>query len=804
MLLLTSAAPDARADIHSGPWGTSEMRPVTGDWDGNGTETVGQFAPSAAYWFLSNSNTIPSSQMITCGGCGYTAWWGTSSMLPIAGDWDGDGKDSVGLYNPSTAAWYLGNSVTAPGSTLIQPYPSAGYTAIWGTPSMLPFAGDWDGDGRDSIGLYNPSTAAWYLTNEVLNPAASLIPAYPGATHTAIWGTPAMKPVAGNWNGNSVGVNGKGLDGIALFAPSDRSWHISHSIVNPAASIVAYYGLSADTPLAGDWDGDGRRHIGVRRMATAEWFLNTAPQTAIISGPADGSTTGPVVTFSFQSPNESDATFECQLDDNPYAACTSPYTSVTLSEGIHTLRVRGKDTASNRDATPAQRTFNVSSPVLNASASGYDRVNLSWTAPVGTATVRIQRDGTLLTTRSGTIVEYRDTQLWYSTPYSYSVEFVNSGGSVVATAGPVVATTHALPSAGYPIPHSNTGSPFVQPVGSAPTIATTFPSGSAERAEYDTINAWIGAHLNSPNLTLRRWGVPVYESEPNDPMHTFLACTYNCSVVGSSFRIHSGAVPDPGGGTLGAIGQVCGTAPDTYDCGDEHLAVVASDGQSVLDLFHPGDGVDNWTRTRAGVTASMSGNGIIPHNYPNTVAGANAAKFSNLAGLVRPEELAQAKATDLEPGESVIKHALVMSVRGIGPGCPAWPATNNSTQVWPGEGISPMREGMRLRLKADAATNSSIAALPLWQRAIARAMQVYGVYVRDNGGSTAVYGESSAVNLGGRGYDGWHKAMASSAEPLNLPSGTPGNAQFGYGFPWNSLELIDYQKQTSGTARCSS
>jgi hypothetical protein len=92
--------------------------------------------------------------------------------------------------------------------------------------------------------------------------------------------------------------------------------------------------------------------------ATRSWTVDTQPpETTITSGPADGSTTGPGVTFNFTS-SETGSTFECSLDSGPFLPCTSPQT-LSLSNGSHTFGVRAIDAVNNIDPNPATRTWTV-------------------------------------------------------------------------------------------------------------------------------------------------------------------------------------------------------------------------------------------------------------------------------------------------------------------------------------------------------------------------------------------------------------------------------------------------------------
>ena len=61
-------------------------------------------------------------------------------------------------------------------------------------------------------------------------------------------------------------------------------------------------------------------------------------------------------TFSTSEPNY---TFECSLDGDAFASCSSPKSYTGLSEGSHTFSVKATDAAGNTDATPASRSWTV-------------------------------------------------------------------------------------------------------------------------------------------------------------------------------------------------------------------------------------------------------------------------------------------------------------------------------------------------------------------------------------------------------------------------------------------------------------
>ena len=82
---------------------------------------------------------------------------------------------------------------------------------------------------------------------------------------------------------------------------------------------------------------------------------DTPPDTTITLGPS-GTTNDATPTFAFTS-SEPDPAFECLVDSGSWMDCASPWTTVTLSDGVHSVSVRSTDVAGNTDSTPATRSF---------------------------------------------------------------------------------------------------------------------------------------------------------------------------------------------------------------------------------------------------------------------------------------------------------------------------------------------------------------------------------------------------------------------------------------------------------------
>ena len=87
-------------------WAEAGWIPIAGDWDGNGTDTIGLYDPATSTFYLRNTNGTGVADVTFNYGVGGAGW------IPIAGDWNGDGKDTIGLYDPATSMFFCGTRMT--------------------------------------------------------------------------------------------------------------------------------------------------------------------------------------------------------------------------------------------------------------------------------------------------------------------------------------------------------------------------------------------------------------------------------------------------------------------------------------------------------------------------------------------------------------------------------------------------------------------------------------------------------------------------------------------------------------------
>ena len=192
--------------------------PVVGDWDGDGTATIGIYRNGTFY--LRNSNTIGFADLVFP--------FGNPGDQPIAGDWNGDGKDTIGVYRSSTGTFYLRNSNSAGAAQM-----SFGL----GNPGDVGIAGDWDGDGKDSTGVFRPGNGVLYLKNANTTGFADIAINY---------GLPGDLPLTGDWNDD-------GIDTIGVYR--NGTFYLRNENTIGFAEIVFDLGNPGDVPVAGNWDG---------------------------------------------------------------------------------------------------------------------------------------------------------------------------------------------------------------------------------------------------------------------------------------------------------------------------------------------------------------------------------------------------------------------------------------------------------------------------------------------------------------------------------------------------------------------
>jgi hypothetical protein len=201
----------------------SGQLPVTGDWNGDGVDTVGVYDTHDGVFNLRDTNAT--------GYADYTFVFGSAGDVPLAGRWNISlTRDGVGVYRISNGIFYQRESLSSG---------IADQWGIFGTPGDVPVTGDWDGDGVDSIGVYRASEGSWYLSNGTLQGIlfADTVVRWSGSSHHI--------PIVGDWSG--IGQSSIG------FYDSAGSFALRQSGLTDIGVSSVTVGTGSGVPVAGKW-----------------------------------------------------------------------------------------------------------------------------------------------------------------------------------------------------------------------------------------------------------------------------------------------------------------------------------------------------------------------------------------------------------------------------------------------------------------------------------------------------------------------------------------------------------------------
>jgi protocatechuate 3,4-dioxygenase beta subunit len=221
---------------------------------------------------------------------GGLAAFGLAGAIPVVGDFDGDGQDDIGIFHEGE--WFLdlnGNRQWDP----------ADLWAKLGAKGDKPVIGDWDGDGKDDIGIYGPEWPGDPVQiehepglpdqdNQRRNrPRPKNVPPNPEQAtdgervmrltaqgkeradlidHVFRFGARNDYPIAGDWNGD-------GIRSIGVFR--DGKWHFDMDGDGrwSDGDQRAQFGQKGDIPVVGDFNGDGIEEIAIFRGG--QWIIDS-------------------------------------------------------------------------------------------------------------------------------------------------------------------------------------------------------------------------------------------------------------------------------------------------------------------------------------------------------------------------------------------------------------------------------------------------------------------------------------------------------------------------------------------------
>lgn len=191
--------------------------------------------------------------------------WGIASDQFFVEDFDGDGKDDMGVYRPGSPGKFM----------IIRSLTNTLYFEDFGAPGDdSSVVGDYNGDGQADIALYRGGATSadqsfWFW--RPLNAG--------GTFNTITWGQGGDTPAPGDYDGD-------GRNDYVVQRPDGqfgRFW----LRMNTGAISTHQFGLSSDTVAPGDYDDDGKTDLMVVRDQGGflAWHFkpSASPNTPVVS-----------------------------------------------------------------------------------------------------------------------------------------------------------------------------------------------------------------------------------------------------------------------------------------------------------------------------------------------------------------------------------------------------------------------------------------------------------------------------------------------------------------------------------------
>jgi hypothetical protein len=209
--------------------------PLVGDWNSDSHDSLGYYDPRDGTFRLSDSLPgRPGAHQVV-----RTNFELIPGVEVLAGDWNGDGFDTLGYYNPNDGTIWLSNRLNGG----VGDYHKLTAVSIPKGADLL--VGDWDGNGQDSLGYFDGSTGDFVLNDSI----DDNVPGYPYVWHTSLRSSSHLQVIVGDWDSD-------GRASVGYYDSSDGYIHLSNTLDDRPVTYRTKTGIEAVRGariLVGDW-----------------------------------------------------------------------------------------------------------------------------------------------------------------------------------------------------------------------------------------------------------------------------------------------------------------------------------------------------------------------------------------------------------------------------------------------------------------------------------------------------------------------------------------------------------------------
>ncbi|WP_145266393.1 FG-GAP-like repeat-containing protein [Tautonia plasticadhaerens] len=256
--------------------------PIAGDFDGDGQADVAVVDPQARLSGSGEPNASIWTYLRSSDGERVDIPFGAAGVLdrPAPADYDGDGATDIATFRadsdlvPGAAQWFILPSASGSAFSVV-------FGAAGGTDLPAPF--DFDGDGRADIATFRPisdlvpGAAQWFILPSARNDATF---------SRALGAFPITFGAAGNADQPAVAdFDGDGRAEIVAFRsesdlePGRAQWFVLPSrgeVPGFGDGFPVTFGSSGDIAAVADYDGDGRPDYAVFDQGSGAWTIGSA------------------------------------------------------------------------------------------------------------------------------------------------------------------------------------------------------------------------------------------------------------------------------------------------------------------------------------------------------------------------------------------------------------------------------------------------------------------------------------------------------------------------------------------------
>jgi len=229
--------------------GLANVIPVPGDYEGDGKADFAYWFGETGEWrirYSSNGSTL-------------SLFYGTSAApffdVPVPQDYDGDGKTDIAIWRKSDSigVWWVRTAGSGFTAQSIVPF---------GESKGVPVVGDYDGDKRADYAVWNGETGEWKIKYSSSKTGLSL---FYGTSAAPFFDAPVPQD-----------YDGDGRTDIAIWRRSDSIgvWWVRTAGSGFTTQSIVPFGESKAVPVVSDYDGDKRADYAVWNGETGEWRVN--------------------------------------------------------------------------------------------------------------------------------------------------------------------------------------------------------------------------------------------------------------------------------------------------------------------------------------------------------------------------------------------------------------------------------------------------------------------------------------------------------------------------------------------------